>query len=152
VPVCENLAGLNHFSILSDFAQKGVGDVVGGLGGDTNYNSQTAWDHLDKGFNDPSVDPTSQNIAWAAGHGGHAAWNLGTALANPAKATLGWAPKLNMLKPTVNIAGTAGTAGRILNNVDTAGNLAVDMPVLGSSILDTVSQAQSQSNQQGLLK
>jgi arylformamidase len=23
VPVCENLAGLNHFSILSDFAQKG---------------------------------------------------------------------------------------------------------------------------------
>ena len=68
-----------------DFTRAGVKDVVGGLGGDTNYGTQHSWNQMEKGFNDPNIDSTSRNIAATAAHGGHAAWNIAQLAAAPGK-------------------------------------------------------------------
>lgn len=78
--------GVNDvFNKTMNFTNAGMQDVVGGLGGDTNYNTQQSWNKMEEGFNDPTVDPVSQNVAQAAGWAGHGAWNIGTAVANPGK-------------------------------------------------------------------
>ena len=128
--------GVNDvFNNTAEFTRKGVYDVYGGLGGDTNYATQHAWNHLDKGFNDPTVDPVSQNVAHAAGWAGHGAWNAATALANPGKLGLGYA---GMAPRAANMAGNLGRAGRAVNNIDTASAFGVHIPASGYSLVNDV--------------
>jgi hypothetical protein len=95
----------NVFNKTVDFTNAGVKDVVGGLGGDTNYAAQHSWDKMQAGLNDPNVDPTSKNIASAAGWAGHGAWNLGTSTANPGKMLAG-------------VGGAAARIGSTANRLD----------------------------------
>jgi hypothetical protein len=107
----------NVFNKTVDFTNAGVKDVVGGLGGDTNYAQQHSWDKMQAGFNDPNVDPLSKNIASTAGWTGHGAWNIGTSLANPGKMLAG-------------VGGAAARLGAAANKVDDF----VQMPLeLGNS-------------------
>lgn len=68
-----------------DFATAGVKDVYGGLGGDTNYNTQQSWNKMQQGFDDPAVDPMSRRIAETAGWTGSIAGNAAMAVGNPGK-------------------------------------------------------------------
>lgn len=92
----------------AEFAWNGARDVYGGLGGDTNYDTQHAWKQMERGFNDPTVDQTSRNIAQAAGWTGHGAWNAATMASNPGKVMAG-APKA--------LSGLANT-GKMVNRAD----------------------------------
>lgn len=130
------------FNKALNFAHAGVKDVVGGLGGDTNYSTQHAWNEMEKGFNDPNVDSTSRNVARASGLVGHGAWNIAQTVANPGKILanapraginpLTWARQGSRIIPGarggVQTAATApralpqlGAAGRVINNIDDVG-------------------------------
>lgn len=131
------------FNSSAEFAVNGARDVYGGLGGDMNYDTQHSWNQMQRGFNDPTVDQTSRNIANAAAWGGHGAWNLGQMVANPGK-ILPNAPRAGLAPTTWASAGSrlipgarggittatggravagAGAVGTAINHADTAGNI-----------------------------
>lgn len=135
------------FNKAVNFTQAGAKDVYGGLGGDTNYSTQHAWNAMEKGFNDPAVPRWAQNTAWAAGHAGHGAWNVAQTVANPGKILanmpraginpLTWARQGSRIMPGarggIQTAATAqralpqfGAAGRGLNLIDDWGTSSVE--------------------------
>lgn len=124
----------NAFKTTAQFAGNGVRDVIGGLGGDTNYNTQHAWNQMEAGFNDPNLDPSTRNIATSAGYAGHGLWNLATAASNPGK-VLGAVPGLGRLSQygrAVNVAddlaATPFEFGNAIGNVGIGVNQALQGP------------------------
>jgi hypothetical protein len=121
-----------------DFTVAGAKDVYGGLGGDTNYNTQQSWNKMQQGFNDPAVDPLSRRVAEGAAWTGHAAANAAMMVGNPGK-ILTNAPRAGINPRTWTTAGntmskiipgarggvqTASTAHRATPAMATAGRAA----------------------------
>lgn len=158
----------NVFQKTVDFTNAGARDVVGGLGGDTNYNTQQSWNKMEEGFNDPTVDPISQNVAQAAGWAGHGAWNIGTAVANPGKIlanapraganVLTWARQGSRIIPGAkggvqNLAtahrATSGLrrAGSTINAADDLVASPTEFANLGNQVVQGRAEAQAENTQ-----
>jgi hypothetical protein len=134
-------AGVNNaFNKSVELTQAGAQDVYGGLGGDTDYERQKSWDVMERGFNDPNVDPISQNIAWGAGWAGHGAWNAASMRANPGK-MLGAAGQAGKLMPTL------ARAGKVVNKIDDFGATPIEMVNFGNQTLSGISESMNQPQQ-----
>lgn len=142
--------GVNQvFDKAKNFTAAGAKDVYGGLGGDTNYGTQHAWNELQKGWNDPNVDATTRSVAQTAAYTGHGAWNAAQIVANPGKILANapragldprtWAAAGSRIIPgarggiqTANTAHRAtpalGAVGKAVDMADTGAALGIDLP------------------------
>jgi hypothetical protein len=110
-----------------EFALNGAQDVYGGLGGDTNYQTQNAWNQMERAQNDSSVSPALRTTSQISSNVGYGAMAAAQALANPAKAGLGYAALGtgrfgSGLQNMSNVNRGAKTLATI-NNVDTVSGL-----------------------------
>jgi hypothetical protein len=134
-------AGVNNaFNKSVEFTNAGARDVYGGLGGNTNYDKQQAWEKMEEGFNDPNVDPTTRNIASASGWTGHGAWNTGMAVMNPGKA-LANAPQLGKFAPA------AARVGQAINKADDFGATPTELVNLGQRTISGISKSKAEAQQ-----
>jgi hypothetical protein len=99
-----------------NLVNNGVRDTIGSLGGDQDYNTQHSWNQIEQGYNDPSVDPTTRDIAATGAWTGSIAGNSAIALANPGQMAARVLPAgANASRAAQNLT----RAGKFFNTADT---------------------------------
>jgi hypothetical protein len=144
----------------TDFAQAGVKDMYGSLGGDTNYSNSHSWNQMQQGLDsmpqNTTTDRVLSNAATVGAYGGAGAWNVAQAVANPGKIMANlpragvnpttWFNAGSRIMPRavggVTNTATAGRAvesmrraGTAVNTVDNVNNMFVQAPNMGMQLM-----------------